>query len=357
MAEKKGICPDTNHTMSGNPTVAGLMFSIGVVGNLIAFLLLEVHRRREQVRQRRSLFHILVTVLVVTDLLGTISVSPLVLASYATNVSLVGMNKDKYVCTYFGFSMTFLSLSTLAILFTMALERWISIGHPYFYERHVTKRYGYISVAFIFIVSICFSVLPLINFGEFVQYCRGTWCFIHMQHEMIQHKVYAILYATIMLLMISSTVLCNVSVICHLVLMYRRRKLHQGSVAKRSRRFKRSMSEEVEHMILLVFMTVAFVICSVPLMIRVCIRTASNYEGGSENDLRALHLLSVNPIIDPLVYIILNPSVLRFLRRNLCKQAQRSRHGVDEDVGTPSRLSNHSSSVELSKFQIIQWVN
>lgn len=268
MAVENGICPLINHTMSGNPRVPGLMFSAGVVGNLIALLLLEVHRRREQVRQRQSLFHILVTVLVVTDLLGTISLSPLVLASYATKVSLVGMNK--HVCTYFGFSMTFFSLSTLAILFTMALERWISIGNPYFYERHVTKRCGYISVAFIFIVCICFSVLPLMNFGEFVQYCPGTWCFIHMQHEMIQHIVYVNLYATLMLVIISSVVLCNVSVICHLVLMYRRRKLNQGSTVRRNRRYKRSlsMSEEVEHMILLVFMTVAFVICSVPLVVR-----------------------------------------------------------------------------------------
>nr|XP_023698904.1 prostaglandin E2 receptor EP2 subtype-like isoform X2 [Paramormyrops kingsleyae] len=319
MAVENGICPLINHTMSGSPTMSGLMFSGGVVGNLVALLLLEVHRRREQVRQRQSLFHILVTVLVVTDLLGTISLSPLVLASYATKVSLVGMNK--HVCTYFGFSMTFFSLSTLAILFTMALERWISIGNPYFYERHVTKRCGYISVAFIFIVCICFSVLPLMNFGEFVQYCPGTWCFIHMQHEMIQHIVYVNLYATLMLVIISSVVLCNVSVICHLVLMYRRRKLNQGST------------------------------------IHVYINTASKSASGSKNYLGALRLLSMNSIIDPWVYIILSPSVLRFLRRTLCKQGQRSRHGVDEDVGTPSRLSNYSTSVELNKVQIMPWVN
>ncbi|CAB1334840.1 unnamed protein product [Coregonus sp. 'balchen'] len=61
---------------------------------------------------------------------------------------------------------------------------------------------------------------------------------------------------------------CNAFVVYHLVLMYRRRKLNGGSVTTRSKKDRRvlSMSEEVEHLIVLVFMTVIFMICSLPLV-------------------------------------------------------------------------------------------
>ncbi|KAL4630382.1 prostaglandin E2 receptor EP2 subtype-like isoform X1 [Arapaima gigas] len=342
-------CLNMTHIDTGSPTIAALMFSAGVVGNLVALLLLEIHRRKENHR-RQSLFYMLVTTLVVTDLLGTLFVSPIVLISYATNKTLVALNENSYVCQFFGFSMTFFGLATLAILLTMALERWFSIACPYFYETHITRRYGFITIPIVIISSISFSLLPLLGVGTFVQYCPGTWCFIEMKPKGPRSSVYANLYATVMLFIISSVVICNVSVIFHLVLMYRRRKMNQGSTVRRSRRHKRSlsMSEEVEHLVLLVFMTAAFVICSVPIVI--CIYMNSLYQSGSLSmtDLSALRFLSVNPIIDPWVFIILNPSVLRFLRGTLCKK-QLSTHGLEKESFT-----EQISTTELRKAH--SWV-
>ncbi|XP_020351573.1 prostaglandin E2 receptor EP2 subtype-like [Oncorhynchus kisutch] len=315
-------CHDRVTVSSGNPYISAAIFSAEVLGNLIALVLLEMRRRR----QIPSLFQVLVTALVTTDLLGSLSISPLVLASYTQNRTLVDMSKNRAVCAYFGFSMTFFSLATLAILCAMALERYLSVGQPYFYERHLTKRCGYITIPLIYLVCIFFCLAPFMGFGDYVQYCPGTWCFFDMNPNVTQHKVYVGVYASLALIMISTTLVSNLSVVYHLIIMYRMCKAHRGGVTRRIRFYQKSfaMTEEVEHLLLLVFITVAFVICSFPLVLRVYVNFTGRSKESHATDLAVLRLLSFNSIINPWVFIILRPSVLRFLWRKLTlSKAQR----------------------------------
>lgn len=310
-------CNNTVSVVSGNPITSAAMFSTGLVGNVVALVLLEVRRRRN----RSSLYHVLVTALLVTDLLGSISVSPLVLTAYARRKTLVGMSAGGEVCSYFGFSMTFLSLSVLAILCALALERYLSIGHPYFYERHLSKRFGYIALALIFLGSVCFCVAPLVGFGKYVQYCPGTWCFLQMSHGDGKVKIYIGFYASFILILISSTVVCNISVISQLVMMCRRRKARRRAVSAHSRyRRSLSMTEEVEHLLPLVIITVVFICCASPFVLRVYINLTASSDGvkykSDADDLRALRSLSFHSIINPWVFT-LRPSILRIIWRKL----------------------------------------
>lgn len=258
-------CHEIVSVESGQPIASSVMFSTGVVGNILALVLLEVRRRRTS----SSLYQVLVIALVVTDLLGTISVSPVVLVAYAQRRTLVGMSAGKEVCSYFGFSMTLLTLSTLAILCVMALERYLSIGHPYFYERRLNKRCGYITIGLIYMGSTLFCLGPFMGFGNYVQYCPGTWCFLEMGHTDGKDKVYIGFYASLILVMILTTVVCNISVICILVMMYRRGKLRRSGVSVHSRHSRSlSMSEEMEHLLPLAVITVVFICCSCPLAVR-----------------------------------------------------------------------------------------
>ncbi|XP_024285435.1 prostaglandin E2 receptor EP2 subtype isoform X2 [Oncorhynchus tshawytscha] len=208
-------CHSNLHIDKGNPRISAIMFSAGVIGNLAALILLEIRRRKYQSRQRLSLFHVLVTTLVVTDLMGTCLVSPFVLAAYSLNTTIIAM---------------------------------INTEPP-------------------------------------------------------------------------AMSACNAFVVYHLVLMYRRRKLNGGSVTTRSKKDRRvlSMSKEVEHLIVLVFMTVIFMICSLPLVIRVYINSVGQRKESHKTDLIALLFLSTNSIVDPWVFIFLSPSVLRFFWGALCK--------------------------------------
>ncbi|XP_049446677.1 prostaglandin E2 receptor EP2 subtype-like [Epinephelus fuscoguttatus] len=309
-------CYDTDYVQYGQPITSGVMFSSGVLGNIVALVLLELRRKRTS----PSLYRSLVTALLMTDLFGSISVSPIVLTSYARNTSLVGMNSDRVLCSYFGFSMTFLSLSTLAILCALALERYISIGHPYFYERHLSKRFGYITIPLIYLSSILFCVVPFFGFGKYVQYCPGTWCFLKMSDDEGEAIVYIVLYASFILIMMSSTVACNVSVIIHLVRMHRKRKGRSRAVSAHTR-YQRSLSmaEEVEHLLPLAIITVVYICCTFPLVLRVYINLSGKGDKQFRADLRALRLLSCHTILNPWVFIFLRPTILRVIWRKLRK--------------------------------------
>ncbi|XP_058469509.1 prostaglandin E2 receptor EP2 subtype-like [Solea solea] len=302
-------CHDIVDVESGKPLTSAVMFSAGVLGNIVALVLLEVRRRKSSA----SLYHILVTALLLTDLLGSVSVSPVVLSAYAQKKTLVGMSANKEMCSYFGFSMTFLSLSTLALLCAMALERYLSIGYPYFYEEHLSKRCTYITLLLIYISSIIFCIPPLLGFGAYVQYCPGTWCFLEMGHTDGTDKVYIGLYASFILLIISTTIACNIYVIYLLVMMHRRGKM------RRCGRRSRSMTEELAHLLPLALVTVFYICCTFPLVIRVYINLTGSHEECHAADLRALRFLSLHSIINPWVFIILRPSALKIIWRKLQK--------------------------------------
>ncbi|KAM7365430.1 hypothetical protein PAMP_016356 [Pampus punctatissimus] len=310
-----------------SPLISAVMFGAGIFGNVAALVILEIRRRRN-VRtggtRRRALFHVLITSLVVTDLAGTCLISPLVQLSYSRNTTLVAMShRTNGVCKYFGFSMTFFSLVTLSLLFTMALERCLAIGYPYLYSRHVTKKCAYIAIPLVVVLSTLFCLLPFVGFGKYVQYCPGTWCFIDMNPLETKNRVYANLYATIMLVLVLAIVLCNGFVVYQLFKMYRRRRRNGGSMMATTRsnndRRAMSMAEEVEHLILLVFMTIIFIICTLPLVIRVYINSIGDRKESHPMDLIALRFISVNSIIDPWVFILFSPSVLHFCWASVCR--------------------------------------
>ncbi|KAG5277045.1 hypothetical protein AALO_G00112880 [Alosa alosa] len=328
----------------GTPAVSASMFAAGVLGNIFALFLLEIRRWRKS----RSLFHVLVTALVITDLLGTLAVSPVVLAAYVRKASLEMMG-GRPLCNHFGFSMTFFSLATLSILLAMAVERWLSIGHAYFYERYITKRCGYFTIPLIYLVCFAFCTLPFAGVGKYLLYCPGTWCFFDMHPKERRGQIYAGLYASAMLVMILCTVFCNGSVGYHLFGMYRRRKHNRGSFrGPRGRKRYESITKEVEHLVLLVVMTVCFLFFSLPLVIQVYtnfFRTETSHK----KDLQMLRLLSFNSIVDPWVFIILSPSVLRFLWGKLCRRQQQPLVSVERTIHTtrPIRLDTPADGHKL----------
>lgn len=283
-----------------SPAISSVMFSAGVLGNLIALALLARRWRGDTgcsagSRTSISLFHVLVTELVFTDLLGTCLISPVVLASYARNQTLVALAPESRVCTYFAFTMTFFSLATMLMLFAMALERYLSIGHPYFYRRRFSRRGGLAVLPVIYAVSLLFCSLPLLNYGEYVQYCPGTWCFI--RHG---RTAYLQLYATVLLLLILAVLACNFSVILNLIRMHRRARRSRcgssggglGGPGSRRRGERTSMAEETDHLILLAIMTITFAICSLPFTVsRSFVSAAQQHAAASSS----LHLPFLPP--------------------------------------------------------------
>ncbi|XP_004454137.1 prostaglandin D2 receptor [Dasypus novemcinctus] len=326
-------CHNITWVEKGNSaTMGGVLFSAGLLGNLLALGLLARSGLgscppRPQ-RSPPSVFYVLVCGLTVTDLLGKCLVSSVVLAAYAQNRSLRGLvptSGSSSLCQAFAFFMSFFGLASTLQLLAMALECWLSLEHPFFYRRHITLRRGALVAPSVGVFCLAFCALPFAGFGQFVQYCPGTWCFIRMVHREGSPSVlgYSVLYASLMALLVLATVLCNLSAMRNLYAMHRRLRWLPRSGTRdppepgaRERDASAQPLEERDHLLLLALMTVLFTMCSLPLIIRAYHGAfkavdQKNGDSGETEDLRALRFLSVISIVDPWIFIIFRTSIFR----------------------------------------------
>ncbi|XP_048378584.1 prostacyclin receptor [Stegostoma tigrinum] len=314
-------CKKTTQILENSqPVVSIVMFTAGVVGNVLALALLGVHRK--ELRTKSSVFCILVTGLAVTDLMGTCCLSPMVFVAYAQGRSLLGLAGGSGLCSFFSSAMTFFGLASTLLLFAMAAERCLAISHPYLYPQHVGRSRAKLALPIIYIFAGLFCLLPVVGFGQHKQYCPGTWCFLQMESSSWAVVGFSLLYASLTALLVLAVVLCNASVIISLCKMHRSQRTRRGSVLSSQRKARRrsifgQREEEVDHLILLVSMTAIFAICSLPLTIRGFIN-AIRPDNDDEKDLMAFRFYALNPIVDPWLFIILRKSVFRNIQRILC---------------------------------------
>ncbi|XP_038166644.1 prostaglandin D2 receptor [Arvicola amphibius] len=311
-------------------TMGSMLFGAGLLGNLLALVLLTRSGLGScgprPLRTPPSVFYVLVCGLTVTDLLGKCLVSPVVLAAYAQNRSLQELlpTAGNQLCQAFAFIMSFFGLASTLQLLAMALECWLSLGHPFFYQRHITLRRGVLVAPLVGAFCLVFCALPFAGFGKFVQYCPGTWCFIQMVHEKRSLSVlgFSVLYSSLMALLVLATVLCNLGAMHNLYTMHRRLRRHTRCCPRDRTRPGSGQGlgslhplEELDHLLLLALMTVLFTMCSLPLIYRAyygAFKLVHTIEGDSE-DLQALRFLSVISIVDPWIFIIFRTSVFRML--------------------------------------------
>ncbi|XP_070787775.1 prostaglandin E2 receptor EP2 subtype [Pituophis catenifer annectens] len=334
LLDNKGPKASAPSVLGEGPAVSAVMFTAGVLGNLTALVLLLLARRRRLARRERlAPFHVLLMVLVLTDLLGTCLLSPVVLAAYGRQRRLEEVGKR--VCHYFAFSMSFFSLATMSCLGAMALERSLAMAAPYLYERLLSGRPLALllgALPALYGLAAAFCALPLMGFGNYKEYWPGTWCFIEMHSN---GRTFALLYASVLLLLILAVLLGNLVVMVSLCRMYLRRAHSRLPAAccgptlgtcrqpesRRERaqgaRIPFSMSEELDHLILLSIMTIIFAVCSLPFTIHAFM---NSFIEDDKRDLLVMRFLSVNSIVNPWAFVILRPPILRLVRSTLCCQ-------------------------------------
>ncbi|XP_059500944.1 prostaglandin E2 receptor EP4 subtype-like [Stegostoma tigrinum] len=326
------------------PTV---MFVFGVAGNLIAIVVLCKSRKE----QKETTFYTLVCGLAVTDLLGTCLVSPITIITYIIG----NWPGDSALCEYDSFVLLFFGTSGLSIICAMSIERYLAINHAYFYNHFVDKRLAGVTLFAIYLANTLFCALPNFGLGKTVQQFPNTWCFIDWQTEEPLHAVYSYMYAGFSSFLILVTVICNVLVCVALIHMHRQfmRRTSLGHdprlrELRRRRSFRRMAGAEIQMVILLIATSAVVLVCSIPLVVRVFInqlyRPAVTRDN-SNPDLMAIRIASVNPILDPWIYILLRKTVLTKLLEKVkclfCKLGGRTPH-TSRSLG-PRRSSAASS--------------
>ncbi|XP_051232491.1 prostaglandin E2 receptor EP4 subtype-like [Dicentrarchus labrax] len=279
-----------------------LMFAGGAFGNLIAIIVLSVSRQE----RKSSAFYTLVCGLAVTDLLGTCLASPFTIANYMDQKVLQHHN----VCEFHSFLLLFFGLTGLSIICAMAAERYLAICWPYIYQRwEVDRRFAQKFLLFIYISHIFFCCLPMMGMARSELQTSSTWCFIDWK------TVYSVLYGVVSLLLILGTIVLNL-LVCGALLLMRQRTVQRPVTRASVRERWRALSSAAEtQMIAVLVMTSAVVLaCSAPLVVRVFAnRFMLKNNNNDTADLAAIRIASVNPILDPWIYILLRRSLFRRL--------------------------------------------
>uniref|UniRef100_A0ACB8G6U5 Uncharacterized protein n=1 Tax=Sphaerodactylus townsendi TaxID=933632 RepID=A0ACB8G6U5_9SAUR len=284
--------------LEGAPSAlpGSLLFAAGLAGNALALGLLWHHhhrRRRRGVGGGRGVpaFQLLIGALAATDLLGKCLLSPVVLAAYARNRSLSALWPPTAaeapggsaaaaavegvppggLCQLFACLMAFFGLAPSLLLLAMALDVWLSLGRPYCYQRHARRRRRLGALLGGAAGALCalFCALPLLGFGAPVQYCPGTWCFLRMAGPG-PGRAYALLYASLLGLLVLAVGLLNLATMRSLCRLARRqppRGSRLGSARAPAPAPAPSRLEELGHLTLLALMTVVFTVCSLPLIV------------------------------------------------------------------------------------------
>ncbi|XP_006889611.1 PREDICTED: prostaglandin E2 receptor EP4 subtype [Elephantulus edwardii] len=326
----------SNRPMS-SVTIPAVMFIFGVVGNLVAIVVLCKSRKE----QKETTFYTLVCGLAVTDLLGTLLVSPVTIATYMKGQWPGG----DALCEYSTFILLFFSLSGLSIICAMSIERYLAINHAYFYSHYVDKRLAGLTLFAVYVSNVLFCALPSMGLGSSRRQYPGTWCFIDWTTNVTAHAAFSYMYAGFSSFLILATVLCNLLVCGALLRMHRQfmrrtslgTEQHHAAAAalasagrahpttaspalprlrdfRRRRSFRRIAGAEIQMVILLIATSLVVLICSIPLVVRVFINQLYQpdleKEISKNPDLQAIRIASVNPILDPWIYILLRKTVL-----------------------------------------------
>ncbi|XP_019631471.1 PREDICTED: prostaglandin E2 receptor EP4 subtype-like [Branchiostoma belcheri] len=318
-----------------SPASTVAMFTVGVLGNIIALIVLFLSRKNH----KRTVFYLLVTGLAWTDLLGKIVTTPMVWAVYINNMEWLG---GCYTCNYHGWSMLAAGLSSCLIVFVMAVERFIAIRHPYFYNVGVTRMKAKITLVVCWLVAILIAALPLMGLGENVMHFPGTWCFFNFYGKETTSVVYASLFVAVLGVCILGTLFCNLSVIATLLRMRnsilrtssvsQSDDLHKSVHAVRNeedsprRRRRTNVRAETQMVVLLAGVSIIFTVSWSPLMIRVLLNQLPNYQSEIYWDLVSVRMASMNQILDPWIYILFRRElfirVIKIVKDLTCKIRQ-----------------------------------
>ncbi|KAG7282817.1 hypothetical protein CRUP_012206 [Coryphaenoides rupestris] len=293
-----------------------LMFAGGALGNIIAIVVLSISRQE----RKSSAFYTLVCGLAVTDLLGTCLASPLTIANYRDEHVL----KNRHLCAFQSFLLLFFGVAGLSIICAMSAERYMAICCPYTYRRWgVGRRFARIFLVSIYVGNIVFCCLPVMGMARSALQPSLTWCFIEWRTRDPLPAAYSFFYGTASLLLIVATIVFNFAVCGTLLLMRRRtvRRVTRASV--RERWVALSSAAETQMIAVLVLTSAVVLACSAPLVARVFANQIM-HQDYYQADLTAIRIASVNPILDPWIYILLRRSLFKRILRSSRKARQSS---------------------------------
>lgn len=200
------------------------MMATGFVGNALAMLLVSRSYRRRESKRKKS-FLLCIGWLALTDLVGQLLTSPVVILVYLSQRRWEQLDPSGRLCTFFGLAMTAFGLSSLLVASAMAVERALAIRAPHWYASHMKTRATRAVLLGVWLAVLAFALLPVLGVGRYTVQWPGTWCFISTgpagNHTAPAREpasvVFASAFACLGLLALVVTFACNLATIEALV--------------------------------------------------------------------------------------------------------------------------------------------
>ncbi|TSK42074.1 Prostaglandin E2 receptor EP3 subtype [Bagarius yarrelli] len=298
------------------------MMVTGMVGNLLALLLVSSAYRRKENKRKQS-FLLCIGSLALTDLFGQLLTSPIVISVYREELQWARVDVSGTLCPFFGVCMTTFGLCSLFFASVMAVERALAITAPHWYSNSMKTTVTKHVLVSIWCLVLCFALLPIVGVGKYTLQWPGTWCFISTGDTNVSgNTFFAVTFAALGISSLLVTFSCNVLTIRALVARCR----VQPSASQCSKQWERLTTETV---IQLMGIMCVLLVCWSPLLIlmlkMIFNHTSSHHCKPSaiplllSRDLQmdcnffltAIRLASLNQILDPWVYLLLREILLR----------------------------------------------
>ncbi|KAL1772627.1 prostaglandin E2 receptor EP3 subtype [Sigmodon hispidus] len=324
------------------------MMVTGFVGNALAMLLVSRSYRRRESKRKKS-FLLCIGWLALTDLVGQLLTSPVVILVYLSQRRWEQLDPSGRLCTFFGLTMTVFGLSSLLVASAMAVERALAIRAPHWYASHMKTRATRAVLLGVWLAVLAFALLPVLGVGRYSVQWPGTWCFISTgpagnETDPAREPgsvAFASTFACLGLLALVVTFACNLATIKALVSRCRAKAAASQSSAQWGR-------ITTETAIQLMGIMCVLSVCWSPLLIMMLkmifnqtsveqCKTQTGKEKECNSFLIAVRLASLNQILDPWVYLLLR----KILLRKFCQVANAvSNCSSDGQKGQPISLSH-----------------
>ncbi|XP_026201839.1 thromboxane A2 receptor isoform X2 [Anabas testudineus] len=278
--------------------------TLGLVSNLIAFIVLLKSFQRTQSRSR-SFFLIFLGGLVVTDFMGLLVTGSIVVSYYVTLFNWRKLDPHCHFCNFMGMSMVFYGLCPLLLGAAMAVERFIGINCPFAHSSSMPKSRTIFMVLMVWFLAGCIALLPLTGIGSYHIQLPGSWCFFNISHKG-NDLAFSLLFSVVGLTCISVSFLLNTVSVVTLI-----------KVCCGHHRNQRRRDHEVEMMVQLILIMAIASICWCPLLIYILVSVVTASDVEDEIVLSYIRMATCNQIFDPWIYITFQVSQLRSLLQRL----------------------------------------
>eukprot|EP00105_Crassostrea_gigas_P029855 XP_011451921.1 PREDICTED: prostaglandin E2 receptor EP4 subtype [Crassostrea gigas] len=313
-----------------------LLFLFGVFGNLAALIVLCF---RSKIHEWRP-FYRFVLGLAITDGGGLLISIPISEYQYLSRF------KDQLprpVCEYLAFIYMFTLLSSAMIVCCMSVDRFLATFFPLYYNSTTKGRRANITLTLLWITSALLCILHVFGLGSAKIFYPGSWCFLNfIDTEDTGNAVYAYMYAITGVLIVTLTLLLNLTVIVYFI--YKRL----------TRNFSASPTQswcDVHVIVFLISIVTVFTSCWSPLIVNILQHVSGATSGVGETELLLVRLSITNSVIDPWIYILFRKEVVAVAvncARRVCQKVEETQRSCSRSATGSKTQGGGLGSVHIN---------